>query len=133
MDDGAEGYISPHLTPEGLPVCSQGPARGTLNTDPFFATDQHHIDARGRARLLNFFRSSGATVFSIAGHTDARTSDAYNLRLSQRRANAVTAILREEVKQVSQSVGYGERKPRATNYTAEGMSQNRRVEIICVS
>ena len=67
MDDGAEGYMSPHLTPEGLPVCRQGPTCGTLNTDQFFATDQHRIDARGRARLLNFFRSSEATVFSIAG------------------------------------------------------------------
>ena len=85
MDDGAEGYMGPHLTPEGLPVCRQGPTCGTLNTDQFFATDQHRIDARGRARLLNFFRSSEATVFSIAGHTDARASDAYNLRLSQRR------------------------------------------------
>ena len=82
MDDGAEGYMSPHLTPEGLPVCRQGPTCGTLNTDQFFETDQQRIDARGRARLLNFFRSSEATVFSIAGHTDARASDAYNLRLS---------------------------------------------------
>ena len=123
--------MSPHLTPEGLPVCRQGPTCGTLNTDQFFGTDQHRIDARGRARLLNFFRSSEATVFSIAGHTDARASDAYNLRLSQRRANAVAAIVRDAGKQVSQSVGYGELKPRATNNTAEGMSQNRRVEIIC--
>ena len=124
--------MSPHLTPEGLPVCRQGPTCGTLNTDQFFAADQQRIDARGRARLLNFFRSSEATVFSIAGYTDARVSDAYNLRLSQRRANAVAAIVREAGNQVSQSVGYGERKPRATNNTAEGMSQNRRVEIICV-
>ena len=110
-------------------MCRQDPTCGTSNTDQFFANDQHRIDALGRARLLNFFRSSGATVFSIAGHTDARESDADNLLLSQRRANAVAAIVREAGKQVSQSVGYGERKPRATNNTAEGMSQNRRVEI----
>jgi hypothetical protein len=55
MDDGAEGYMSPHLTPEGLPVCCQGPTCGSLNTDQFFATDQHRIDANGRVRLLNFF------------------------------------------------------------------------------
>ena len=55
MDNGAEGYMSPHLTPEGLPVCRQGPTCGTLNTDQFFATDQHRIDANGRVRLLNFF------------------------------------------------------------------------------
>ena len=63
MDAGAEGYMSPHLTPEGLPVCRQGPTCGTLNTDQFFGTDQHRIDARGRARLLDYFRSSEATVF----------------------------------------------------------------------
>ena len=71
-------------------------------------------------------------MFSIAGYTDARVSDAYNLRLSRRGANAVVAIVGEAGKQVSQSVGYCERKPRATNNTVEGMSQNRRVEIICV-
>ena len=76
MDNGAEGDMSPHLTPEGLPVCRQGPTCGTLNTYQFFATDKQRIDARGRARLLNFCRSSEATVFSIAGYTDARVYDA---------------------------------------------------------
>ena len=132
MDDDGEGYMSPHLTPEGLPVCRQGPTCGALNTDQFVATDQHRIDARGRARLLNFFRSSETTLFSIARHTDAPASDTYNLRLSQVRANAVAAIVSESGKQVSQSLMRGERKPRATNNTAEGMSKNRRVEIICV-
>ena len=53
MDDDGEGYMSPHLTPEGLPVCRQGPTCGALNTDQFVATDQHRIDARGRA-LVEF-------------------------------------------------------------------------------
>ena len=67
MDYGAEGYMSPHLTPEGLPVCRQGPTCGTFNTDQFFATDQQRIDARGRARLMNFFRNQKPRCFQSRG------------------------------------------------------------------
>ena len=67
IDDDAEGYMSPHLTPEGLPVCRQGPTCGTLNTDQFFATDQQRIDARGRVRLLNFFRNQKPRCFQSRG------------------------------------------------------------------
>ena len=67
MDDGAEGYMSPHLKPEGLPVCRQRLTCSTLNTDQFFATDQHRIDARGRARLLNFLEVQKPRCFQSRG------------------------------------------------------------------
>lgn len=65
----------------------------------------------------------------IQGHTDSIGSAAYNLNLSQRRAEAVKAYLIS--KGVSASVltakGYGKAKPIASNDTAEGRAQNRRV------
>ncbi|MGO9512356.1 MAG: OmpW family outer membrane protein [Steroidobacteraceae bacterium] len=65
----------------------------------------------------------------IQGHTDSIGSAAYNLNLSQRRADAVKAYLIS--KGVSASVltakGYGMTRPIVSNSTAEGRTQNRRV------
>ena len=54
------------------------------------------------------------------------------MRLSQNRADAVARIAREAGVTVTESLGYGECKPRATNNTSAGMEQKRRVEIVCV-
>jgi OOP family OmpA-OmpF porin len=64
----------------------------------------------------------------VAGHTDARGSDAYNLDLSQRRAEAVRRHLIEKgVTNVLTARGYGEREPIADDTTEAGRSENRRV------
>jgi len=132
MDDGAEGYMSPHLTRQGLPVCRRGNVCGVLNTDQYFATDSHRISPGGQANLANFFRSSSARAFVIVGHTDSRASDEYNMRLSYNRANAVARVAVGTGARVTDVRGYGERMPKAANNTAAGMAQNRRVEIICI-
>ncbi len=131
LDDGVAGYMSPHLTRAGLPVCNRGATCGVLPSDQFFATNQYTISDAGRKKLSDFFKSTSATSFSISGHTDGRASDAYNLSLSQKRADAVAAIAIAAGAKVSESIGYGERKPRATNATTAGMAENRRVEIVC--
>jgi len=69
---------------------------------------------------------------NIEGHTDSVGSDEYNMRLSERRAQSVENFL------VTKGVaadrlnpkGYGEGRPVATNDTAEGRAQNRRVDLI---
>lgn len=132
MDDGAEGYMSPHRNRDGTPVCRRGNVCGVMNSDQLFATDQYTISASGRQSLEQFFSSSPSRGYVISGHTDSRASDAYNLRLSQNRANAVASIGRSVGANVMEVLGYGERQPRATNSTSAGMAQNRRVEIICV-
>lgn len=68
---------------------------------------------------------------SVEGHTDSRASDAYNMRLSQRRAESVKAYLVNKGVAASRltTIGYGESKPVASNKTAEGMQENRRVEL----
>ncbi|MFC6639058.1 OmpA family protein [Sulfitobacter sediminilitoris] len=132
MDDGSEGYMTPHTTRQGIPVCRRGNVCGVMNTDQFFATDSYRIHKAGKARLADFFQTTGAVSYIITGHTDSRASDAYNMRLSYNRANAVAAIAAANGARVADIRGYGERMPAAANNTAAGMAKNRRVEIICI-
>ncbi|WP_088651752.1 OmpA family protein [Marinibacterium profundimaris] len=132
MDDGAEGYMSPHVNRQGIPVCRRGNLCGVLNTDQFFSTDSSHVSPAGKQRLAEFFTQSSATAFIIIGHTDARASDEYNLRLSERRANSVAKVAASTGARISDVRGYGERMPVASNTTRDGMARNRRVEIICI-
>ncbi|MBZ0122850.1 MAG: OmpA family protein [Roseovarius sp.] len=132
MDDGWEGYMTPHVTRQGIPVCRRTNVCGVMNSDQLFATDSAHINAQGRARLMEFFRSTGAISYIIVGHTDSRASDEYNLDLSLRRANSVARIAAQTGARIADVRGYGERMPKAPNSTAAGMQQNRRVEIICI-
>ena len=66
----------------------------------------------------------------VAGHTDSQGDAEINLRLSQRRADKVAkylvnhGVLAEQIR----SVGYGETQPVASNETAEGRKNNRRIE-----
>ncbi len=67
----------------------------------------------------------------ISGHTDSRGKQNYNQRLSEQRADAVARYL-EQQRVDSRRIftnGYGEDRPIANNSTAQGRSQNRRVEI----
>jgi outer membrane protein OmpA-like peptidoglycan-associated protein len=68
----------------------------------------------------------------IEGHTDSRGSDDYNIGLSERRARAVSSALasRGISDAQIQTLGRGKAYPVASNDTAEGRQQNRRVEIV---
>lgn len=68
----------------------------------------------------------------VAGHTDSQGSDKHNELLSQRRAESVKAYLIRKFPRIRaenlKPVGFGEKKPIASNDTAEGRASNRRVE-----
>jgi len=132
MDDGVEGYMTPNVNRNGVPVCHRGSACGVMDADTLFATDRYRITSKGRALLADFFNSSSATAYVIVGHTDSRASDEYNMRLSQNRANAVANVASSLGARVVDIRHYGERMPRATNRTAAGRQANRRVEIMCI-
>ncbi|MCC6623333.1 MAG: OmpA family protein [Deltaproteobacteria bacterium] len=68
----------------------------------------------------------------VQGHTDNDGDDAYNLGLSQRRAESVVAYMKGKGIAVDRMVakGYGETKPIASNKGAAGRAKNRRVQFI---
>lgn len=72
-----------------------------------------------------------STMIEVAGHTDSTGSESYNQLLSQQRAHSVSNVLvRDGVEGVRiDTVGYGESRPIASNSSAAGRQQNRRVEL----
>ena len=81
--------------------------------------------------MAGVFDKYGETTIVVAGHTDSIGSTAYNDRLSDRRADTVAGYLEDYGVRGSRidAVGYGESRPKATNSTASGRQQNRRVEL----
>lgn len=83
-------------------------------------------------KLVKVLNSYGDTDIELQGHTDSKGSVSYNQNLSVERASAVSNYLSS--KGISSSrltiKGYGETLPKYTNETADGRSQNRRVEFM---
>ena len=106
----------------------------TLDSSVLFDVDKYDIRPEAREtlnQLAKLLTEAGITAFEIDGHTDSNADDAYNQTLSENRANAVKAYLKAQgVSAEITTQGYGESRPVATNETAEGRQQNRRVEII---
>ncbi len=131
-DGGVEGYMHTRMDPKsGRPVCLQGKSCLVENSDTLFASGSAVVSGPARDKLIAFFREEAAFSYAIYGHTDARASDAFNRRLSQRRAEAVAKIARDAGAFVEHVEGLGESRPVAGNTSAAGMRQNRRVEIVC--
>ncbi|HEX7155277.1 MAG TPA: OmpA family protein [Thermoanaerobaculia bacterium] len=111
--------------------------RGLIVTLPgiFFDTGKSQLKAGARSTLSNIARhiTTDANLrVMVEGHTDSVGSDATNQRLSEQRANAVRAALIAAGIPADRitSGGRGEAEPVATNNTAAGRQQNRRVELI---
>ncbi|HET8697814.1 MAG TPA: OmpA family protein, partial [Gammaproteobacteria bacterium] len=81
-------------------------------------------------RVADALRGEPNLRAEIAGHTDSSGADAYNLRLSQERADAVLQFLVRQGIERNRLVarGYGETQPVADNSTPAGRERNRRVE-----
>lgn len=81
-------------------------------------------------RVADFMTQHPEVTATIEGHTDSKANDNYNLKLSQRRVDAVKQVLINTYHingNRLNSIGYGESKPIADNTTTEGRQQNRRV------
>lgn len=85
-------------------------------------------------QLLEALKASPAMKVKVEGHTDATNTDAYNLDLSKRRAQAVVGWLTQHgiAAERLSSEGVGKAKPVADNATAQGRALNRRVEVSVV-
>ena len=134
--DRQQRELEGQLSGSGVGVARQGDTLVLrMPSDVTFASNQSNVNSQFYAVLddvsavLNRYDQS---TIDIVGHADSDGADDYNLDLSRRRASSVASYL------VSRNVladrlyvdGRGESAPIASNATAEGKSQNRRVEIL---
>ncbi|MEM7674385.1 MAG: OmpA family protein [Myxococcota bacterium] len=104
----------------------------------FFATARSRIRSRSHA-LLNevvaVLKANPTMTVLVEGHTDSVGSNATNLRLSQRRADAVRRYLTNKgiASERLTAIGFGEEKPIDSNRTRWGRERNRRVEFTITS
>jgi OOP family OmpA-OmpF porin len=106
----------------------------TYAADAFFDFDKAVVKPAGKAKLDDLVakvKGINLEVIIAVGHTDSIGSDAYNQKLSVRRAEAVKAYLVSKgiEKNRIYTEGKGEKQPVASNKTKEGRAKNRRVEI----
>jgi OOP family OmpA-OmpF porin len=126
----------PPVKPAAKPAAKPKPVaeKVTLAADVLFDFDKSVLKNEGKAKLDDLATKVNAINLEVViaiGHTDSIGADAYNQKLSVRRAESVKAYL------VSKGVapnriyteGKGEKQPVASNKTKDGRQKNRRVEI----
>ena len=106
----------------------------TYAADAFFDTGKAVLKPEGKAKLDDLagkVKGINLEVIIAVGHTDSVGGDAYNQKLSVKRAEAVKAYLVSKgiEKNRVYTEGKGEKQPVADNKTKEGKAKNRRVEI----
>ncbi len=86
-------------------------------------------------KVLEFIDGYPNRNIRIEGHTDSSGSDSFNLNLSQKRADAVKALLVDYGVSATriEAIGMGESLPVADNNTESGKAKNRRVDIIILN
>lgn len=106
-----------------------------VNLDINFDTNSSVIKGAYNPKIAEFasmLRENPKLSATIEAHTDSVGSNAYNQKLSERRAaSTVEALKLLKVDPAKiKAVGYGETKPVASNDTAEGRAENRRVNAV---
>lgn len=142
-DDDRDGVLNSRdkcpNTPPGVKVDSDGCECGdVILRGVTFVTDSAVITPQGQLildSLVGGLARRAGTKLEIRGHTDSVGSEAYNLALSQRRAESVKAYLVSKGLNATDlsTIGLGEMQHIATNDTAEGREQNRRVTLQALS
>lgn len=123
------------LAPAAAPAPTPAPAPLRLVLDDVnFDFDKASLRPQAYPKLdeaAESLKGWGDGKVEVAGHTDSRGSDAYNMDLSLRRAESVKNYLVTKGIPADRLVikGYGESQPVADNATDEGRFQNRRVEL----
>ncbi len=133
----APAAAAPAAAPKAAPAPAPAPAAATKVTyaaDAFFDFDKAVLKTEGKAKLddlVGKVKGINLEVIIAVGHTDSVGADAYNQKLSVRRAEAVKAYLVSKgiEKNRVYTEGKGEKQPVADNKTKEGRAKNRRVEI----
>ena len=102
-----------------------------FDKDTFTETDLKELQ-----RAVAFVKKYPGSTIRLDGYTDSIGTDAYNIKLSERRARAVMNYLIKEAgvdRPKITAVGHGKADPVADNRTAEGRAKNRRVEVSILS
>ena len=126
---------APAVTPPApAPLAPPAASKVTYAADAFFDFDKYVLKPEGKAKLddlVGKVKGVNLEVIIAVGHTDSIGTEAYNQKLSVRRAEAVKAYLVSKgiEKNRVYTEGKGEKQPVADNKTAEGRAKNRRVEI----
>jgi hypothetical protein len=99
-----------------------------------FKVDEYQLDDADRTMLndiIKEYQRSRYGEINVSAHTDSDAGEAYNMKLSQNRAQAVIDYLTQHGigPMFIASGWYGERKPDANNRSEEGKSENRRVDL----
>ena len=120
----------PAPAPAPVPVSE----KVSFAAEALFDFDKSVVKSAGKAALddlLMKLQGMNTEVMVTVGHTDSVGSDAYNQKLSQRRAEAVKAYIVSKGVDASRvyTEGKGESQPVADNKTAEGRAKNRRVTV----
>jgi OOP family OmpA-OmpF porin len=124
----------PAPAPAPAPAPKPVTEKVTFAADVFFDFDKAILKPEGKAKLddlVSKLKGIALEVIIAIGHTDSIGSDAYNQKLSVRRAEAVKAYLVSKGIEPNRiyTEGKGKSQPIADNRTAEGRAKNRRVEI----
>ena len=126
----------PAVAPTPPPVVPPAPVseKVTFAADAFFDFDKSVLKPEGKAKLDDLtskLQGMNLEVIIAVGHTDAIGTDAYNQKLSVRRAESVKAYLVSKGIESNRvyTEGKGKKQPVADNKTAAGRAKNRRVEI----
>jgi outer membrane protein OmpA-like peptidoglycan-associated protein len=121
---------------EGLDVTrtDEDELKVTVRNEILFDFDSAGLRSSSRDELREMaevFNRYDDTTIVVAGHTDSTGTAAYNQRLSERRASAVSNYLEDLGVRGSRldAYGYGESKPKSSNESASGRQRNRRVEL----
>ena len=141
---GCDGEIAKPVVAEAPPVVAPTPPppappapvseKVTFAADAFFDFDKSVLKPEGKAKLDDLtskLQGMNLEVIIAVGHTDAIGSDAYNQKLSVRRAESVKGYLVSKGIESNRvyTEGKGKKQPVADNKTAAGRAKNRRVEI----
>jgi OOP family OmpA-OmpF porin len=121
---------APAVVPAPVPTSE----KVSYSADAFFDFDKAVLKPAGKASLddlVSKLKDINLEVIIAVGHTDSVGTDAYNQKLSVRRAEAVKAYLQSKGVEANRvyTEGKGEKQPVADNKTAAGRAKNRRVEI----
>lgn len=137
-------YVAPAPAPAPVPMAAPAPApqpapvptseKVSFAAEALFDFDKAVVKPEGKMaldELLNKLQGMNTEVMVTVGHTDSIGTDAYNQKLSMRRAEAVKAYIVSKGVEQSRvyTEGKGETQPVADNATAEGRAKNRRVTV----